>query len=85
MAASLAVRFVLHGRSCLMELAGEGWRVCCDAPGCEANVQARGQDDERAAIEASLDLAVAYGWQIASDRFIRPREDLCPDHRTSEE
>lgn len=63
----------------------EGWRVACDHPGCRAFVRALGQDDERAAIEASLDLALAYGWQIASDRFIRPREDLCPDHRTSEE
>jgi len=75
---------------CLLDLANcacapveeiEGWRVVCDHPGCRAFVRALDcGDDDRTAFEASLALAIAYGWRIAPDRFIRSRRDLCPDH-----
>lgn len=61
----------------------EDWYVECDEPGCKAAVGA-GRSTDREAIEAALALAVANGWQIASDRFIRSRLDLCPEHRREE-
>ena len=58
------------------------WSVCCDAPGCTARVYASAPTD-RAAREAALVRAASEGWLIEHDRFIRPREDLCPVHRGS--
>lgn len=60
----------------------EGWRVQCDEPGCHASIRALDYETDREAIEATLRIAIASGWLIAHDRFIRPRLDLCPEHRT---
>jgi hypothetical protein len=56
------------------------WSVRCDEPGCDAFVDGIGSSD-RDAWELALEIAARLGWQIAPDRFIRPRPDLCPDHR----
>lgn len=56
------------------------WHVECDHPRCTARVYATAKTDH-AARDLALDRAAAEGWLIATDRFIRPRLDLCPAHR----
>lgn len=56
------------------------WTIECDEPGCKERVDAVGVTD-RAVIDAALRHAIASGWLIEHDRFIRPRLDLCPQHR----
>lgn len=58
----------------------EEWSVVCDEPGCTARVFATGVTD-RIAREKALFRAASEGWLIEVDRFIRPRRDLCPQHR----
>lgn len=57
------------------------WYLHCDAPDCRANLAGTGPTD-RAAIEHALTRAIEHGWFVAADRFIRPRLDLCPAHRS---
>lgn len=57
------------------------WTVHCDRAGCQASMRLE-HDTDRQAIERVLELAELAGWSIAPDRFIRPREDLCPQHRS---
>lgn len=56
------------------------WGVQCDHPRCTARVYATALTD-RQAREIALTRAAEEGWLIEHDRFIRPREDLCPKHR----